>query len=81
MRYRDLMTRGFNELVPNFSADIPKFGEMFTQPGKEDFVNTHILRQCFTARGIFDDSLRHGRLGLDSRSAECRDLDNAQTRR
>jgi 3-hydroxypropanoate dehydrogenase len=34
----------FYEFVPRLFPNSPKFGDMFKQPGKEDFTRAHILR-------------------------------------
>lgn len=53
----------FYEFVPRLFPHNPKFGEMFTQPGKEEFARTHAFRNSTLQAGYFILAARA--LGLD----------------
>lgn len=53
----------FHEFVPRLFPHNPKFGEGFTQPGKEEFAKTHAFRNATLQAGYFILAARA--LGLD----------------
>jgi 3-hydroxypropanoate dehydrogenase len=53
----------FYEYVPQLFPQAPKFSEMFTQPGKEDFTKTHAFRNSTLQGAYFIIAARS--LGLD----------------
>jgi len=53
----------FYEHVPRLFPQAPKFGEMFTQPGKEEFTKAHAFRNSTLQGAYFIISVRA--LGLD----------------
>ena len=53
----------FHEFVPRLFPHNPKFAEMFTQPGKEEFTRTHAFRNSTLQAGYFILAARA--LGLD----------------
>jgi 3-hydroxypropanoate dehydrogenase len=54
----------FYEFVPKLFPQNPKFGELFTQPGKEEFTKNHIMRNGSLQGAYFIIALRA--LGLDT---------------
>ena len=57
------MDTQFHELVPKLFPHNAKFGEVFKQPGKEEFTKAHILRNASLQGGYFILAARA--LGLD----------------
>jgi 3-hydroxypropanoate dehydrogenase len=53
----------FYEHVPRLFPNAPKFGEMFTQPGQEQFTRAHAFRNSTLQGGYFIIAARA--LGLD----------------
>jgi 3-hydroxypropanoate dehydrogenase len=54
----------FHEFVPKLFPQNPGFGEMFKQPGKEEFARTHAMRNGTLGAGYFILAARA--LGLDA---------------
>jgi len=57
------MDTQFHEHVPRLFPHNPKFGELFMQPGKEEFTRNHIMRNASLQGGYFILAARA--LGLD----------------
>ena len=53
----------FHEFVPKLFPHNPKFGDAFTQPGKEEFARTHAFRNATLQAGYFILAARA--VGLD----------------
>ncbi len=70
----------FYEYIPKLFPQNPKFADLFTAPGQEEFARKHTLPQCHAARGL----LHHRRaragvgygadVGLRQRQGGCRIL-------
>jgi 3-hydroxypropanoate dehydrogenase len=54
----------FYEYIPRLFPQSPKFAEMFTSPGKEEFTRTHAFRNATLQGGYFILAARA--LGLDT---------------
>jgi len=53
----------FHEFVPRLFPHNPQFGELFKQPGKEEFTKSHIMRNASLQGGYFILAARA--IGLD----------------
>jgi 3-hydroxypropanoate dehydrogenase len=58
------MDTRFHEFIPRLFPHNPKFADLFTQPGKEEFTKAHVFRNATLGAGYFILAARA--LGLDA---------------